>query len=244
MSIRWAWSINAIDTPIKWRLKCHLKCCVLLRLGRTHSRVLFEAIIIIMFKSIWSLSVYLVVKQEKSNRHDHFAVAVIWWQSQPAVATIVSHIPREISPSLLHLLWDTLWILNEFASCAQCLLMLINNYCTWNSIQIIEDSDNRSPDNRGSIVYKIHVHVNAGSLINTWDMAQYSRGNNYTCYSDKEKTVQCMEVAKKTIIEAAARQFNGDLWRIHKWCVKIYLKKLVGFEIVNMTLKNAKLWQG
>ena len=53
-----------------------------------------------MFKSIWSLfvSVTLAVKQEKGNRHDRFAVAMIRRRSQPAaVTTIVGRIPREFS---------------------------------------------------------------------------------------------------------------------------------------------------
>ena len=51
-----------------------------------------------MFKSIWSSFVCeaLAVKQEKGNRHNHFAVAVIRQQSQPAaITTIVGHIPKE-----------------------------------------------------------------------------------------------------------------------------------------------------
>ena len=58
-----------------------------------------------MFKSFWSLFVgeTLAVKQEKGNRHDRFAVVVIWRQSRPAMK------------------------LNEFASCVQsykCLLTM------------------------------------------------------------------------------------------------------------------------
>ena len=49
---------------------------------------------------IWSSFVgeTLAVKQEKGNRHDHFAVAVIQRQSWPAVTMIVSRIPREFFP--------------------------------------------------------------------------------------------------------------------------------------------------
>ena len=52
-----------------------------------------------VFKSIWSPFVgeTLAVKQEKGNRHDRFAVAVIRRQSRPAVTTIVGRIPREFS---------------------------------------------------------------------------------------------------------------------------------------------------
>ena len=71
-----------------------------------------------VFKSIWSPFVgeTLAVKQEKGNRHDRFAVAVIRRQSRPAaVTTIVGRIPRRAMK------------LNEFASRAQsykCLLTM------------------------------------------------------------------------------------------------------------------------
>ena len=44
--------------------------------------------------------------------------------------------------------------LNEFASCEQSYMFIKNEYiyCTRNPIQIIEDSDNRGSDNRGSTV--------------------------------------------------------------------------------------------
>ena len=50
-----------------------------------------------VFKSIWSPFVgeTLSLKQEKGNRHDRFAVAVIRRQSRPPVSTIVGRVPRE-----------------------------------------------------------------------------------------------------------------------------------------------------
>ena len=53
-----------------------------------------------VFESIWSPFVgeTLAVKQEKGNRHNRFAVAVIQQQSRPAaVTTILGRIPREFS---------------------------------------------------------------------------------------------------------------------------------------------------
>ena len=49
------------------------------------------------FKSIWFPSVgeTLAMKHEKGNRHDRSAVAMIQWQSQPAVTTIVGLIPTK-----------------------------------------------------------------------------------------------------------------------------------------------------
>ena len=43
-----------------------------------------------VFKSFWSPFVgeIVAVKQEKSNRHDHFAVAMIWRQSRAAAVTM------------------------------------------------------------------------------------------------------------------------------------------------------------
>ena len=120
---------------------------------RTHSNS-FESVIRghHVFKTIWSSFVgeTLAVKQEKGNRHDYFALAVIRRQTWPAALTMIVGRIHGSFP--------------EFAShlhSYKCLLTM-NIIIARETLRIIEDLDNRSLDNQGSTVCThMHMHTHA-----------------------------------------------------------------------------------